>query len=599
MDIADIVAVTESRIRQALSSSDNDEQRFSVLLHLIELSASTQPPELKILAAQNIGQFFRDAGSLEEEALNAVYDLCEDASIDVRLHGYMAITQVSKADRALLERNVDVLIQLLQAERGLLDTDDELQAVKQALLHHLQMDSGTTLSILCHQLTSSEELGIDQYTRDRIRPSVISFLATEAKATLLAELARPGGIEERVLVDNIISALPRMNDMELRWAVKGLLTSFPSYKARQDEILQTLTDVGQSLIQTEASTALQQTRHLILLVMSLIKKETPLQHIVKLLNFYNQVFLSTDTLRRLPVEEQQDVGELLSAAIIKADEQANVGLSLWAPLVDSISPLVQYVFAHSLPKTPQRNAFRILLVKCCMSKNAGQWTPPSTLRPQLEKLMQDENMRDVYLQMMPFVAMQGPLTMVPKPLPVIAPPPRIVSARTSIDSAFPVVKTQSLPARPLSSDSGAATKRSIRRSHAPLRRPNSATNQHIHIAKNDADEVQTPPMKRRRTNDSNAANGGRPSLLSRLAQPSSSELSLRPRRSQSQAFSSSNNGKTALHVGFSIKGAAREAAHAKPSIGPARSKASLLQRLGDSSTNGRGNSSSAGRKRKR
>jgi hypothetical protein len=49
------------------------------LKRLIDVIHSPHP-SLKILAAQNIRFFFTDFPELEEAAINAVYDLCEDQS---------------------------------------------------------------------------------------------------------------------------------------------------------------------------------------------------------------------------------------------------------------------------------------------------------------------------------------------------------------------------------------------------------------------------------------------------------------------------------------------------------------------------------------
>ena len=112
-------------------------QRRDALVHAIHLSRSPHV-SLKRLAAVNIVKFFRAFPDLEEEAINAIYDLCEDQdqnvrSVDlscsilscptrptilffqIRIQGYRAIVQVSKEQPASVERNVDVLVQLLQS----------------------------------------------------------------------------------------------------------------------------------------------------------------------------------------------------------------------------------------------------------------------------------------------------------------------------------------------------------------------------------------------------------------------------------------------------------------------------------------------------
>lgn len=59
-------------------------QRRDTLRHLIDLAHSPHP-SLKIIAATNLKLFIRDFPDLEDDAINAVYDLCEDPVAGVRL----------------------------------------------------------------------------------------------------------------------------------------------------------------------------------------------------------------------------------------------------------------------------------------------------------------------------------------------------------------------------------------------------------------------------------------------------------------------------------------------------------------------------------
>ena len=57
-------------------------QRRDALVHAIKLSHSPHT-SLKRLAAVNIPVFFKAFPDLEEEAINAIYDLCEDQDQNV------------------------------------------------------------------------------------------------------------------------------------------------------------------------------------------------------------------------------------------------------------------------------------------------------------------------------------------------------------------------------------------------------------------------------------------------------------------------------------------------------------------------------------
>ena len=62
-------------------------QRKTAFENLIELTRIGAPP-LKIVAAQQISRFLDDFPDLEEDAINAVYDLCEDSLTEVRVNDF-------------------------------------------------------------------------------------------------------------------------------------------------------------------------------------------------------------------------------------------------------------------------------------------------------------------------------------------------------------------------------------------------------------------------------------------------------------------------------------------------------------------------------
>jgi len=52
-------------------------------LNVLISSNHTSSDRIKILAANNIQYFFKDFPQREEQAINAIYDLCEDQSPQV------------------------------------------------------------------------------------------------------------------------------------------------------------------------------------------------------------------------------------------------------------------------------------------------------------------------------------------------------------------------------------------------------------------------------------------------------------------------------------------------------------------------------------
>ncbi|KAH9023566.1 hypothetical protein EDB83DRAFT_2429423 [Lactarius deliciosus] len=77
--------------------------------------------------------FSRRSRISRKTLLNAVYDLCEDQDPNIRIEGYKAIVRMSEEQPRWLERNVDVLVQLLQS-----DEPEEVAVVEMALKQHLQ-----------------------------------------------------------------------------------------------------------------------------------------------------------------------------------------------------------------------------------------------------------------------------------------------------------------------------------------------------------------------------------------------------------------------------------------------------------------------------
>ncbi|KAI0293244.1 apoptosis inhibitory protein 5-domain-containing protein [Russula brevipes] len=218
--------------------------RREALFHAIKLSHSPHS-SLKSLAAANIARFFRAFPDLEEDAINAIYDLCEDQDQNIRIQGYKAVVQMSKEQPAWVERNVDVLVQLLQS-----DEPGEVAVVKTALIQHLELDSKVTLGVLCDQIVSPDDPmeDEDKAIRERLRGLVIAFLAEDARGPLLAQLRNQGSSgaeQERSLIDTLLKAVSKFGDTDATKITRDILSFLPSFKTgrptrRGDELLQTL-----------------------------------------------------------------------------------------------------------------------------------------------------------------------------------------------------------------------------------------------------------------------------------------------------------------------------------------------------------------------
>jgi hypothetical protein len=130
----------------------------------------------------------------------------------VRVEGYKAIVAVSKEDKGILKRNVDVLVQLLQCgehnpslrtivrHSRIEETDDpeEIIHIRQGLEQHLAIEPSVTMTVLCDQLSWTED---EQGNREQLRTLVLEFLARSIGPLNIA-ITRSS---DRILVEGIIS----------------------------------------------------------------------------------------------------------------------------------------------------------------------------------------------------------------------------------------------------------------------------------------------------------------------------------------------------------------------------------------------------------
>ncbi|KAH9017322.1 hypothetical protein EDB85DRAFT_2155272 [Lactarius pseudohatsudake] len=166
------------------------------------------------MGASNIAKF-KAFPDLEEDAINAVYDLCEDQDPNIRIdsiEGYKAIVRMSEEQLRWSERNVDVLAQLLQRYRA------EVAVVKMAFTQHLELDSGVTLGVLCDQIVPPDDPmeDEDKIIRERLRALVVAFLAQAASSRCCrvkeAAVIKSSAADVAKIIEDILVFLPSFND---------------------------------------------------------------------------------------------------------------------------------------------------------------------------------------------------------------------------------------------------------------------------------------------------------------------------------------------------------------------------------------------------
>ncbi|KAI5117854.1 hypothetical protein M0805_007697 [Coniferiporia weirii] len=194
-------------------------EAFKRLLSLAQVQNSAH----KKFVTEKVKDYFVDFPDLQDEAINAVYDMCEDQDQTIRIAGYGAITSVSTVDRGWLLRNADVLVQLLQS-----DDDKEVSVVKRALQEHVDLDPRSTLQVLADQcvfdaadLADEEERGL----RARLRSLVLQFLAEKYRVCVARVVREPK--VEGILLKGMIGAIPHASEPEVRMIIKDILIDLP------------------------------------------------------------------------------------------------------------------------------------------------------------------------------------------------------------------------------------------------------------------------------------------------------------------------------------------------------------------------------------
>ncbi|KAG7439469.1 uncharacterized protein BT62DRAFT_736203 [Guyanagaster necrorhizus] len=296
-------------LRRAKESTEKGSPpRKAALQKLIDMSHSSSA-YFKILAAQNIKFFFADFPELEEDAINAVYDICEDQSSKVRKEGYLAITGLSAADNDWVKRNTDVLLQLLQSEEP-----EEVAVIKTALREHLVMAPSVTLGVLFDQIVPAddsmdeEEMAI----RERLRGLVLAFMTNEAKETI-----NQNPKLNNQFADGLTLAIPRLADNEAASFIREHILPLSMFSSRSRQgnlLLQAVirkleaSDFKRSPLSTTTRSYLSLAHHL-----AVDKIASPLD----LLRFYYGSLTSKITLMRLSQDDQTlvlcQLAEILAA----------------------------------------------------------------------------------------------------------------------------------------------------------------------------------------------------------------------------------------------------------------------------------------------
>ncbi|TCD61380.1 hypothetical protein EIP91_008534 [Steccherinum ochraceum] len=380
-------------------------QRREALKRLIEVVHSPYT-SLKSLAASNFRFFIKDFPDLEDDAINAVYDLCEDSVAKVkcrwvRFDGYHAIISVSKEQKQWVKRNADVLVQLLQS-----DEPEEVKVVQKALIEHIDMDPVVTLSVLCDQVIPTEEEldEEDQVIRDRLRSLVLTFLTGDARRGIVERHAVPGSLAEDVLVSGMFKAIPNLPHADVELTVKDLLLSLKSFSEhsnRGEQLLEIVLETAKSSLKAELAsgitrTSISNTTYFLELA-SHLAVENHVAQPKQLARFYCSSAISKMTLVRLSDDAKAFVLSQVSHALLACEKTytSDELNSVRKQVVDACSVLLPCFLDIKSPDMRPWRSCSALVQTCKRRKDELGWTVPSSL---VEVLAKIQNIAETDLQ---------------------------------------------------------------------------------------------------------------------------------------------------------------------------------------------------------
>ncbi|EAU91640.2 hypothetical protein CC1G_09322 [Coprinopsis cinerea okayama7 len=431
------------RTKNLDKAGNNGALRRNTLQRLMVLSQSPHP-ELKILAAQNIPIYFSDDPEQGEQAINAIYDLCEDQSSQVRIEGYKAISEISRLDNRLLKRNADVLLQLLQS-----DEPEEVVVVKKALVNHVKMGPEVTLGVLCDQLSTVEE-GLDEEEkaiRERLRKLVCNFLQEDMGSLIESDGTNQGDDLEEVILRSFREVVPKLEIPTIERIVKDLVLKLPIFQSPSDRgkpLVDALLERALLELRSAGKPSLSTAKPLLKLAQDLVivhRVSPPLS----LLQLYCNSLTGRVFLQQLSRDERPwivlSLAELLSFCHQNASGDQDVLQHQWK-IVDATPFLLETMLTYISTRKYSSTCIT-LLRNCLYRQKSQQWNITPILRTALEKLRfmvmeaipaGDENKRELQkllLFLMPSDAVKGiappPKTRTPE---IVAPAPILAAAQT-------------------------------------------------------------------------------------------------------------------------------------------------------------------------
>lgn len=208
-------------LADAKEKAGEHENAFLLILAAVKGSQAE-----KRLASQFIARFFKFFPKLQENAIDAMLDLCEDEDNMIRRQAIKGLPDLCKDTPEHLPRIADVLTQLLQSE-----DPAELTIVKNALTSLFKMEPKGTIGGLFSQILNGEEVS---------RESAIKFLSGVVEEYGKVVL-HPSHETEEYLVEEIKKAMTDVTGEEFR-TFMTILSSLKVMAAAHQELADIVTE---------------------------------------------------------------------------------------------------------------------------------------------------------------------------------------------------------------------------------------------------------------------------------------------------------------------------------------------------------------------
>lgn len=189
------------------------------------ISAVKGGPGEKRLASQFVTRFFRYFPKLAYQAINALFDLCEDDDINIRKQAIKDLPTLCKVNAEHVPKIAEALTQLLQC-----DDPTELSLIHSALNQLFTINARSVLNGIFSQIQGDDDrvrdnaikflfLNLRKLPEDTLNKESQDFIAEECKK-VLQDVTK----EEFIFIMEILKSLPSMNTVQGRQHLLEIVT---------------------------------------------------------------------------------------------------------------------------------------------------------------------------------------------------------------------------------------------------------------------------------------------------------------------------------------------------------------------------------------